>query len=92
MRRLMLVLLAGLPAAGCSHPAHPPDEEAAERARREERQRIMREYWYERTLAPADEASLPPDTAVDYPAGTYGGLRFGPRRGSGPGLEEPVRK
>ena len=84
-------LLAAL-LGGCAHsPAPAPAPADAESARREERRKIMQEYWYDHTLAPqrATETGVP--APVDYPAGTYSGINFGPRRAPDPGLEEPVR-
>jgi hypothetical protein len=79
--------------AGCAH-SNPRAEEvaAAERARRDERLKIMREYWYDRTLAPAaDNESAPPHPLTSYPAGTYSGVNYGPRLASDPGMTEPIR-
>ncbi len=67
--------------------------EAVEQARREERQRIMRQYWYDQTQAPRDPGGAePPDRPLlHYPAGAYDGLNFGARLAAGPSLTEPIR-
>jgi hypothetical protein len=87
--------------AGCSSPAAPADSaagrEAAEQARREERQKIMQQYWFEQTAVPAEPVSGTASGAGEnhptlaYPAGTYAGIRFGPRRAPDPSLAEPDR-
>jgi hypothetical protein len=74
----------------------PPDsavQAAADAARLDERQKIMREYWYEQTESPLGEtaaasAAGPP---LHYPAGTYAGINFGARLAPDSSLEEPVR-
>ncbi len=66
---------------------------AVEAARREERQKIMRQYWYEQTEAmpgggrPDPAASVP----LHYPAGEYGGVNFGARTAADSSLAEPDR-
>ena len=67
--------------------------EAAEAARREERLKIMQDYWYDKTLsAQADEAGgNHPPQVLQYPAGTYSGIRFAPRVAADPSLSEPAR-
>jgi hypothetical protein len=92
-----VILLLG---AGCSSPAGPEaapaaGREAAEQARREERLKIMQQYWYEQTAtaaeAPAAASGGEPRPLLSYPAGLYAGLRFGPRRALDPSLAEPDR-
>ena len=65
---------------------------AAEAARREERQKIMREYWAEPTeagnAAPLRAGAGP---LLRYPAGTYAGINFGARLAEDPSLTEPFR-
>ncbi len=87
------LLAAG--AAGCaSRPADPsPQAEEIEQARREERQKVLQQYWSDRTgdlpgPAPASRAPWPD---LSYPAGQYGGLWFGPRQAQDPSLAEPSR-
>jgi hypothetical protein len=84
-------------AAGCAHPAAPggtsaANEQAAEQARRGERLKIMQEYWQEHTVADREKkpglADAPP---LEYPAGTYSGINFGPRLAPDPSLAEPNR-
>ena len=66
---------------------------AIEQARREERQKVLQQYWADRT------GSLPGPPAVSraswpdllYPAGQYGGLWFAPRQAQDPSLAEPPR-
>jgi len=87
-------LLAFGPAGCLSRPPDPPQApEAIEQARREERQKVLQQAWQERTGSlpgrpPLSRASWP-DLA--YPAGEYGGLRFGPREAQDPSLAEPSR-
>jgi hypothetical protein len=78
--------------AGCAHSSPPPtDAASAESARREERQKIMREYWYDHTLAPGRETEPAPPPRIAYPAGAYSGVNYGPRLASDPAMAEPVR-
>ena len=92
-----LLALAAVLAGGCasSRPSATAafDEEAAEQARRDERQKIMQQYWYERTVAAPSAGSVGPEASPDlaYPAGTYDGLRFAPRQAPDPSLAEPAR-
>jgi len=67
--------------------------DAVEAARREERQKIMRQYWYEQTGSLREDARPEPAAGVPlpYPAGTYGGMNFGPRTAPDSSLAEPVR-
>jgi len=67
--------------------------EAAEAARREERLKILQDYWYDQTLsAEAGRATSPQnDELLQYPAGIYSGIRFAPRLASDPLLSEPLR-
>lgn len=68
------------------------DQEAAEQARRDERQKIMQQYWQEHAANPRDSGAGPESqAALPYPAGTYGGLRFAPRQAADPFLSEPPR-
>ena len=68
-------------------------QEAAEAARREERRKIMRQYWYEQTEAGTGgagsgaEAGLP----LHYPAGAYAGMNFAARDTAEAPLAEPER-
>ena len=66
---------------------------AVEAARREERQKIMRQYWYEQTEAlPGDaRAGAAPGLPLHYPAGEYGGVNFGARTAADSSLAEPER-
>ena len=93
LRLRLSCALAGLAAAGCTSPRHDDSAEAADAARRAERLKLMQEYWYAQTESPAGTASQggEPSAALDYPAGDYGGLNFGPRRAANPSLEEPTR-
>ena len=92
-----LVLLGALLAGGCGQarmsdpPA--PSPEMVEQARRDERQKIMQEYWYEHTGAAQHPQAVEPDAgpSLNYPAGTYGGVRFGPRQAADASLAEPRR-
>jgi len=68
--------------------------EAVEQARREERLRIMREYWRDRTETEkpaARRAAFPPTPLLRYPAGTYDGFKFAPRLATDATLSEPIR-
>lgn len=84
-------------AAGCAHSAAPAppsalDEAAAEQARREERLKIMQEYWQEHAAAAGEKDPGAADTPpLEYPAGTYSGINFGPRVAPDPSLAEPIR-
>jgi hypothetical protein len=71
----------------------PGAAEAAEAARRDERQKIMRQYWYEQTEALQGDASsgTGPGLPLHYPAGAYDGINFGARTAPDPSLTEPVR-
>jgi hypothetical protein len=94
---LVLGLLAAGAAGGCASPTVPGSPsaaaQAAEQARREERLKIMQQYWYEQTAAPGPDAGAEPAAGrlLDYPAGTYAGIAFGPRRAADPSLAEPDR-
>ncbi len=85
--------LAGLAVGACVSPkVPPPDPDAVDRARRDERLKVMQQYWDEQTSAPPEEAVSGEEAALlDYPAGDYGGIRFGPRRAPDPSLAEPRR-
>lgn len=68
--------------------------EAVEQARREERLRIMREYWRDRTETEkptARRAAFPPAPLLAYPAGVYDGINFAPRLATDATLNEPIR-
>jgi hypothetical protein len=67
--------------------------EAAEAARRDERQKIMQQYWYEQTESELGDArpGAAPGPALHYPAGAYAGLNFGDRTAPEPTLAEPAR-
>jgi hypothetical protein len=66
--------------------------EAVEQARREERIKIMQEYWRDRTLsARPDPGAAPAAAPLEYPAGTYSGINFGPRLAADSSLAEPDR-
>ena len=67
--------------------------EAAEQARREERLKIMQDYWEDQTLAAKTEStgSLTRAPLLSYPAGTYSGVNFAPRLAPDPTLAEPAR-
>jgi hypothetical protein len=92
---LACAALLALCAEGCaSRTADPPPQaEELEQARREERQKVLQQYWSERTgslpgPAPAARSSWPD---LSYPAGQYGGMWFGPRQAQDPSLTEPFR-
>lgn len=90
-RRCLGAALAGA-LVGCVHSSPlPSDAAAAESARREERQKIMREYWYDHTLAPGLPVEPAPLPRIAYPAGAYSGVNYGPRLASDPAMAEPVR-
>ena len=91
-----LLALAAMLAGGCASTTSQPaaaDADAVEQARRDERQRIMQQYWYEQTVAAPRPESAGPEAGpvLAYPAGTYGGLRFAPRQAPDPSLAEPNR-
>lgn len=68
--------------------------EIIEQARREERLRIMQEYWRDRTKAdksPKTGPSLRAPAPLHYPAGTYSGVNFAPRVAADAALSEPIR-
>jgi hypothetical protein len=85
--------LAAAWGGGCESPsAAPSDLTEVDRARREERLKILQQYWYDRTLsAGADGGVTRPQALLEYPAGTYSGINFGPRVAADPSLAEPVR-
>jgi hypothetical protein len=81
--------------AGCASRAGDPSSqaEAVEQARREERQKVLQQYWRERT---SDLPGPPPISRgawpdLSYPTGEYNGLWFGPRQAQDPSLAEPSR-
>jgi hypothetical protein len=79
-------------AAGCAHPAPSAAPAAAvEQARREERVKIMNEYWFEHTLAPGAETTPGSAPLLSYPPGLYSGIRYGARTAPDPSLREPAR-
>jgi hypothetical protein len=85
--------LAAAWGGGCEAPApSPSDRTEIDRARREERLKILQQYWYDRTLSagPEGRAALP-RALLEYPAGTYSGINFGPRVAADPSLAEPER-
>jgi hypothetical protein len=86
---LALAALAG----GCVHSPNggypPPDAAAIDRARREERIRIMQEAWNRQAAPNGRPAAGAP--LLDYPAGSYLGIRFAPRTAADPSLAEPDR-
>lgn len=92
-----LLAAAALAACGCAsspRPASPEAEaEAAEQARRAERLKLMQQYWIDQTASLPEPSSAPggSSSALDYPAGDYGGVRFAERRQADPSLEEPCR-
>lgn len=67
--------------------------EAVEQARREERLKILQDYWTDKTLsAQADAATgAQAPELLAYPAGIYSGIRFAPRMAANPSLSEPTR-
>lgn len=67
--------------------------EVAEQARREERLKIMQDYWYDQTLSPKRESTgiVAATPLLNYPAGTYEGIRFAPRQAADSSLAEPAR-
>ena len=102
-RRLALpaLLTASLFSAavgGCAHPTAPtplaaPDLAVAEAARREERLKVMQEYWDDHTGATGREGGSGRGGAgrLEYPAGIYAGVNFGPRLAPDASLAEPDR-
>ena len=82
-----------LPAAGQAAALDANAQAAAEAARRDERQKIMQQYWYENTEAPEGGQRPEPSAPrpLNYPAGSYGGINFGPRAAPDPSLAEPGR-
>jgi hypothetical protein len=97
MRPPLLAILSAILAGGCAVPSAPPPppaplDGAVEQARREERLKVMQAYWYDRTLSPAAEGAATAATPLlEYPAGTYSGITFGPRVAADPSLAEPDR-
>lgn len=67
--------------------------EAAEKARREERLKIMQDYWNDKTLSAeaGGSSALQAPQLLQYPAGIYSGIRFAPRVASDSSLSEPQR-
>lgn len=67
--------------------------EVAEQARREERLKIMQDYWYDQTLSPKRESTsiVAATPLLNYPAGTYDGIRYAPRQAADASLAEPAR-
>ena len=67
--------------------------EAIEQARRQERLKIMQDYWRDQTLSAQRETSggLSHAPLLEYPAGTYSGLIFASRLAADPALIEPDR-
>ena len=97
MRVPRLPLLCAALGGGCALPTSPvpasaPQAEAVERARREERLRILQAYWYDHTLSPSVDGEPAHAAApLEYPPGTYDGIRFGPRAAPDAALAEPDR-
>jgi len=92
MNRIPLAAAIALAWTGCAGPPAPAGDPAAiEQARRDERERIMRDTWAERTLAPDPTPAGRGPPRIAYPAGTYSGIRFGPRSAPDPSLADPVR-
>ena len=105
-RRIALRLLFAC-LAGCASPTAPAPsttasapgsnrtiEQAMEAARRDERQKIMQEYWYDHTAGapdPGERAGPESPPLLNYPAGTYDGINFAPRQARDPSLAEPIR-
>ncbi|HVW22056.1 MAG TPA: hypothetical protein VHC86_12650 [Opitutaceae bacterium] len=92
----MAALLAAAVLGGCAAPAPPAPgasaaDLAADRARREERLKLMQEYWQEATAGRAPPSPAPAAPLLRYPAGTYDGVAFGPRLAPDPSLGEPAR-
>jgi hypothetical protein len=96
-RRLLTAaaaFLGGCAASPVTHRSLDPATSAAEQARREERLKLMQQFWRESTGAVSDPSRLVvpgPVPPLSYPAGRYGGLIFSPRVAAGPGLIEPPR-
>jgi len=68
--------------------------EAREQGRREERVAVMRRYWEEKTTSLKDDgASVTTNgkQVIQYPAGTYEGIRYAPRDTASPKLEDVPR-
>jgi hypothetical protein len=67
--------------------------EVVEQARRQERLKIMQDYWLDHTLSAGRETSGQAGNAplLEYPAGTYSGILFAPRLAADPTLTEPIR-
>ncbi len=66
--------------------------EAYERGKREARVEVMSQYWKEKTQTPdGEENRQSHEKAIEYPAGTYEGLKFGTRTSTQPTLLDPKR-
>ena len=67
--------------------------EAAEEARREERLKILQDYWNDKTLSSQADAATGAQAPelLPYPAGIYSGIRFAPRVAADSSLSEPTR-
>lgn len=68
-------------------------QDAAEAARRDERQKIMNQYWAEQTESMERPTAVgatdgPP---LHYPGGNYDGINFAARIAADPSLGEPAR-
>jgi hypothetical protein len=95
--------LLALAYSGCSSPTAPPTSKTAlavaegaavAAARRDERQKLMQEYWYEHAVATGDPEDRVGRTGLQpllYPAGNYSGLNFATRQAADSSLAEPVR-
>jgi hypothetical protein len=90
-----LVLLTAAGNGGCASQGGdaPPEPEAIEQARREERQKVLQQYWLDRTASLSAPPSLSPfaSPVLTYPAGLYAGVRFAARQAQDPSLAEPAR-
>jgi uncharacterized protein YcfJ len=89
---------AGLAGAALIHNAVASSDdqktaEVVEQARRQERLKIMQDYWLDHTLSAGRETSGQAGNAplLEYPAGTYSGILFAPRLAADPTLTEPIR-
>ena len=92
---LGLGALIVLGAGGCASRDTDPttESEAIEQARREERQKVLQQYWLDRTASLSQPPSISPFSSplLSYPAGVYGGLRFAARQAQDPSIADPAR-
>jgi hypothetical protein len=95
--RFLAFCLAGCTSSTAPNPSPKSAESesaAVESARRDERQKLLQEYWYEHAIAAGDPDDRPGASALPqllYPAGNYGGLNFAPRQAPDSSLAEPLR-